>query len=71
MQDRTHTQRRSFFDLYAHNFVRAALVVPKLSIADPTFNAHEIVKWYTKAEESGAAVALFPELCLSGYATRL
>jgi NAD+ synthase (glutamine-hydrolysing) len=59
--------RRSFFDLYAHGFVRAAVAVPRLALADPTANATEIAGLYRGAAEDGAALALFPELAVTGY----
>ena len=60
-------RRRSFFDLYAHGFVRAAIAVPRVHLADPASNADEIIRTYETAAEKGAALAVFPELALSGY----
>ena len=31
----------AFFDLYRHGFVRAAVAVPEVRVADPAFNAAE------------------------------
>ncbi len=59
--------RRSFFDLYAHGFVRVAVAVPPLTLADPARNATEIAALYRRAADDGAALALFPELALTGY----
>lgn len=59
---------RSFFDLYAHGFVRAAIAVPRVHLADPAENAREIVSTYEEACDAHAALVLFPELGLSGYA---
>ncbi len=58
---------RSFLDIYAHNFVRVAIGVPRLQLAAPLKNVSEISQLYCKALAEGAAVVLFPELCLSGY----
>ncbi|MDG2306907.1 MAG: NAD(+) synthase [Candidatus Binatia bacterium] len=58
---------RSFFDLYAHGFVRAAISVPRVHLADPAANAAEIAATYRAAVREGAALVLFPELALSGY----
>jgi NAD+ synthase (glutamine-hydrolysing) len=58
---------RNFLDLYAHGFVRVAIGVPRVALADPARNAPEIARLHAEAAEGGAALALFPELCLSGY----
>ncbi len=58
---------RNFFDLYAHNFVRAAVAIPRVALADPAANASEIETIYAAAARDGAALVLFPELALSGY----
>src|SRR5258706_7173525 len=58
---------RSFFDLYAHNFARVSVAIPRVALADPAANAAEIVRLYSGAVQEGAALALFPELALSGY----
>lgn len=58
---------RSFFDLYAQNFVRLAVAIPRVALADPASNAAEIARLYAAAAGDGAAAVLFPELALSGY----
>ena len=58
---------RSFFDLYGQNFVRAAVAVPRVSLADPERNAVEVEGLLARAAEDGAAVLVLPELVLSGY----
>lgn len=58
---------RSFFDLYGQNFVRVAVAVPRVSIADPERNATEVGGLLRRAAEDGAALLLLPELVLSGY----
>ncbi len=60
-------ESRSFLDLYAHNFARVAIAVPRVSLAAPARNAEEIARLYLRAAEDGAALVLFPELSLSGY----
>lgn len=60
-------EERSFYDLYAHGFVRAAIAVPPVHLAAPARNAAEIIGIYRTACEHGAALVLFPELALSGY----
>jgi NAD+ synthase (glutamine-hydrolysing) len=56
-----------FFNLYNHDFVRAAVAVPSVRVADPAFNARAIMDLMARAAERQAAVVLFPELCLSAY----
>src|SRR2546428_4799456 len=58
---------RSFFDLYAQNFARLAVAIPRVALADPATNAREIARLYDQAARDGAALVLFPELALSGY----
>ena len=48
-------------------FVRVAALHPPVRLADPTGNASEILAAARRAADRGAAVALFPELSLSGY----
>lgn len=48
-------------------FVRVAAASPRLKVGDPRFNVDEMLKWLKAAEKQGAALAVFPELCISGY----
>lgn len=50
-----------------HLFVRAAAVSPRLKVADPAFNAEEIVKTICAQAERGTEILVFPELSLCGY----
>ncbi len=61
------TSLRSFFDIYAHNFARVAIAVPRVQLADPLKNSEEIAHLYKQAVHKGSALVLFPELCVSGY----
>src|SRR5215468_4423898 len=56
-----------FFNLYNHAFIRAAVAVPRVRVADPAFNAREVVELMAEAVARRATVVLFPELCLSAY----
>jgi NAD+ synthase (glutamine-hydrolysing) len=56
-----------FYSLYSHGFVRVAVCVPHLRVADPNFNSARTVALATQASEMKAAVALFPELGISAY----
>src|SRR5262245_26715249 len=59
--------RNRFYSLYAHGFVRAAVCIPSLRVADPAFNATRTLALARRASQARAAVALFPELGLSAY----
>jgi len=50
-----------------HGFYRFAAVCPKLKVADTVYNTSEIIKCAKKASDNGAAVVIFPELCITGY----
>jgi NAD+ synthase (glutamine-hydrolysing) len=56
-----------FGSIYRHGFVRAAVCVPALRVADPVFNVERTLAMARRASDAHAAVALFPELGLSAY----
>ncbi|HXG52442.1 MAG TPA: NAD(+) synthase [candidate division Zixibacteria bacterium] len=56
-----------FFNLYNHGFVRAAVGVPELRVADPAYNGSRTIELMHAAEHRRAVLALFPELGLSAY----
>ena len=56
-----------FDSIYAHDFLRVAVCVPEVRVADPEFNVQRILELAGRASKAGAAVALFPELCISAY----
>src|SRR6516164_2927425 len=58
----------SFHSIYAHGFARVAACVTTSQVADPTANTAAILDAARGCHDKGAAVAVFPELCLSGYA---
>lgn len=55
-------------NLYAHGLARVALCAPRMTPADPARNADEILACARRADEARAALALFPELTITGYA---
>lgn len=57
----------SFNSLYSHGFVRVAVCVPHLRVADPVYNSERTLALATQVSEMNAAVALFPELGISAY----
>jgi NAD+ synthase (glutamine-hydrolysing) len=56
-----------FFNPYNHDFVRLAVAVPELRVADPAFNAARTTELIARAEAARAALVIFPELGLSAY----
>lgn len=57
-----------FSSVYAHGFARVAACTLPVAVADPATNARSVLVEARACHEDGVAVALFPELCLSGYA---
>lgn len=57
-----------FYSAYAHGFARVAACTVPMAIADPRTNAATVLEQARAAHDDGVAVAVFPELCLSGYA---
>jgi NAD+ synthase (glutamine-hydrolysing) len=58
---------QEFFNLYTHDFVRLAVAIPAVRVADPVYNAAATVALLRQAAERQAVLALFPELGLSAY----
>ncbi|WP_111766647.1 NAD(+) synthase [Nakamurella deserti] len=58
----------TFSSLYSHGFARVAACTTRVHIADPLRNAAGIVEVATRCHEQGVAVAVFPELAMTGYA---
>ncbi len=59
--------RERFHSIYSHGFIRAAVCIPQLRVADPAFNAQRTLELARRASKANVAVALFPELGLSAY----
>src|SRR6266849_9000019 len=59
--------RERFFSIYSHGFIRAAVCVPTLRVADPVFNLERTLELAKQASKASVAVALFPELGISAY----
>ncbi|KRE63732.1 NAD(+) synthase [Nostocoides sp. Soil756] len=57
-----------FRNVYAQGFARVAACTLPVALADPAENARRIVEQVRAHHDDGVAVALFPELSLSGYA---
>ncbi|GAA4780090.1 NAD(+) synthase [Microbacterium gilvum] len=57
-----------FGSAYGHGFARVAAATIPLAIADPAANAETVLETARGLHDDAVAVAVFPELCLSGYA---
>ncbi|HEY1412713.1 MAG TPA: NAD(+) synthase, partial [Rhodopila sp.] len=58
----------SFRSLYVHGFVRVAACTTRTALADPATNALSILRMAQDCDRQAVAVAVFPELGVSGYA---
>jgi NAD+ synthase (glutamine-hydrolysing) len=57
-----------FYSAYAHGYARVAACTVPVTAADPAANARTTLEEVRACHEEGVAVAIFPELGLSGYA---
>ncbi|MFV0253966.1 MAG: NAD(+) synthase [Beutenbergiaceae bacterium] len=57
-----------FRNLYRHGYGRIAACTVPVALADPETNAARIVEQARELAAEGVAIALFPELSVSGYA---
>ncbi len=60
-------QTDAFFQPASHGFVRVAVAVPRIRVADPVFNAEQTIELHARASADGASLVAFPELGLSAY----
>lgn len=60
-------KKDDFFNLYHHGFIRAAVCIPEVKVADIAFNAKQTLILAKKAAAEKALFAIFPELGLSAY----
>ncbi len=56
-----------FHSLYSHGFVRAAVGIPALRVAEPRYNVEQTLGLARRASDAKAALVLFPELGVSAY----
>lgn len=61
-------QTADFRNLYRHGFARVAACTVPVAMADPAANADRILTQVRRLHDEGVAVAVFPELSISGYA---
>ena len=56
-----------FYSAYRHGFVRVAACTHHTTLADPATNAQSVVRLARDCHDEAVALAVFPELTLSGY----
>jgi NAD+ synthase (glutamine-hydrolysing) len=56
-----------FYSAYRHGFVRVAACTHRTVLAEPVANAESVLRIARDCHTDGVAVAVFPELTLSGY----
>lgn len=50
-----------------HGFIKVAAITNDIKVADTEFNSNSIIDYLNKADEQDVKIAVFPELCLTGY----
>ena len=58
---------QNFYSIYSHGFARTAACTLPVAIGDPRENARRTAELARECAEKGVAVAVFPELGLTGY----
>jgi NAD+ synthase (glutamine-hydrolysing) len=61
------SEERQYFNLYNHGFVRVAVCIPELKVADVPLNVASTIELVKQASANNAILALFPELGISAY----
>ena len=56
-----------FYNAYSQGFVRVAACTHHAAIGDPATNAASVLRLARQCHDDGVALAVFPELTLSGY----
>ncbi len=56
-----------FYSAYRHGFVRVAACTHHTTLADPAANAESVLRLARDCHDDAVALAVFPELTLSGY----
>jgi NAD+ synthase (glutamine-hydrolysing) len=57
----------NFWSIYQHGFARVAACTGHTVIADPRANAAAVLRLARRCSDEGVAIAVFPELGLTGY----
>ena len=48
-------------------FIKVGVATPQIRVADPAYNATQIIEEMKRADQAGCKLVVFPELCLTGY----
>ena len=56
-----------FYSAYRHGFARIAACTHHTTLADPAANAESVLRMARECHNDGVALAVFPELTMSGY----
>ncbi|MEB3020658.1 NAD(+) synthase [[Mycobacterium] crassicus] len=56
-----------FYSAYRHGFARVAACTHRATLADPAANVESVLQLARQCHDDGVALAVFPELTLSGY----
>jgi NAD+ synthase (glutamine-hydrolysing) len=56
-----------FFNLYSQGFIRTAVCIPEVKVADTVFNTQKTIELARQAAAQKAILAIFPELGLTAY----
>lgn len=62
----TYIQKGMVYNM-KHGFIKVAAITPDILIGDIEYNTNQIMKNMKKAQELNVKLAVFPELCLTGY----
>lgn len=62
------SQNLPFASIYRHGFARVAACTMPIAIADPATNSRTVLETARACHDDAVAIAVFPELCLTGYA---
>jgi len=57
----------NFFNLYSQGFIRTAVCIPEVKVADVAFNTGKTIELARQAARQNAILAIFPELGISAY----
>lgn len=58
---------KEFFNLYNHGFIRTAVCIPDVRVADTSYNTRNILSLIKEASDHKAIMAMTPELVISAY----
>ena len=50
-----------------YGFVRMAAITPEIRVADVDYNCRKICAYMDEAADENIKIAVFPELCITGY----